>query len=144
MSGSRTVLPGALLLLALCACNPRDGDPAPRPPVTARQVDSGQPPPPPPPPPDRGDVLHYHACKATPRRELSAREQCVIEAYAKACTPAKDCLVSCIASPHGIEEGGGCSHVCFFGLHPPASNPGIPEACESLPAGAITSPATSG
>lgn len=88
--------------------------------------------------------MHYHACRAKPRRALSAREQCVIEAYSKACTPAKDCLVSCITSPHGIEEGGGCSHVCFYGLHAPSDDPGIPDECEALDPRTLTSPAASG
>jgi hypothetical protein len=74
-------------------------------------------PPPPPPPPDEGDIGVFHACKAEPRRTLSALDQCQIDALRARCTPADDCLVSCITSPQGHQTGGGCEHACFFGLH---------------------------
>ena len=140
MNAAHVSLACGLLLSVLCACNASE-DAAKPVSATARQLGRVEAPPPPPPPADQGDVMHYLACTAKPRRALSAREQCVIDAYSRACTPAKDCLVSCITSPHGIEEGGGCSHVCFFGLHAPSDNPGIPEECQSLDPGTITAPA---
>ncbi|ALN64749.1 putative lipoprotein [Lysobacter antibioticus] len=84
-------------------------------------------------PPDVGDVGRYHACKATPRRALSERERCEIAALATHCSPANDCLVSCLSSPGGVNVGGGCWHVCFSGMHrdEPAP-PGFAE-CERSP-----------
>ncbi len=81
------------------------------------------PPPPPPAPSDVGDISQFHSCKAKPRRNLSAREQCQIAKLTARCTAADDCLVSCITSPQGYQVGGGCSHVCFFGSHPGEPKP---------------------
>ncbi len=89
-------------------------------------------PPPPPPPPDAGDFGTFHSCKAKPRRELSVREKCQIEELSARCTPADDCLVSCISSTQGQQVGGGCSHVCFFGLHRGESKPPGWAECDTL------------
>lgn len=72
---------------------------------------------PPPPPPDVGDTERFNSCRAVPRRKLTEVEKCQIEKLKARCTVGDDCLVSCLASPHGYEEGGGCGHVCFFGPH---------------------------
>lgn len=96
-------------------------------------------PPPPPRPPDVGDIGQFQSCKAKPRRNLSAREQCQIEKLADRCTPADDCLVSCITSPQGHQVGGGCSHVCFFGLHRGEPKPPGWSECDAL-AGTEKSP----
>lgn len=88
--------------------------------------------PPPPPPPDVGDIGEFHSCQAKPRRGLSPREQCQIEKLAARCTPADDCLVSCITSPDGYKAGGGCSHVCFFGPHQGEPRPPGWAACDAL------------
>lgn len=87
---------------------------------------------PPPPPPDVGDIGRFLACKAEPRRELSARERCQVEALAARCTPADDCLVSCIASPDGHRVGGGCSHVCSFGPHRGEPRPPGWAGCDAI------------
>ena len=83
-------------------------------------------------PPDVGQVDRFLECSAKPRRELSPREQCEMEALRARCTPHNDCYVSCIASPHGTVVGGGCAHVCGLpaqgGLQPAAF-----EECKNLP-----------
>jgi len=73
--------------------------------------------PPPPPPPDVGQIGQFLACSAKPRRELSARERCEVEAFRSRCTALDDCYVSCINSPDGVRGGGRCAHVCTFGPH---------------------------
>ena len=84
-------------------------------------------------PPDVGQVSRFLDCSANPRRELSPREQCEMEALRSRCTPHDDCYVSCIASPHGTLVGGGCAHVCG----PPAlqgdPQPAALEECKNLP-----------
>lgn len=70
-------------------------------------------------PRDYGDIENYHACQAQPRRELSDLDKCEIEVLSQNCSPAADCLVTCISSPDGYKRGGGCFHVCF---NPPASH----------------------
>lgn len=67
----------------------------------------------PPPPPDVGDIAHFHGCAELPRRKLSAYEDCLAGRLKKQCTPAADCVLTCLASPHGHRVGGGCDHVCF-------------------------------
>ncbi|WP_157476208.1 hypothetical protein [Lysobacter sp. Root690] len=67
----------------------------------------------PPPPPDTGDIAHFHGCTTLPRRELSAYEDCLVGRLKNQCTPAADCVLTCLASPHGHSVGGGCDHVCF-------------------------------
>lgn len=74
---------------------------------------------------DYGDLETYQNCRAKPRRELTKLEKCEIEVLAEHCTPAADCLITCISSPDGYKRGGGCVHVC---LSPPVSHP-----WESLP-----------
>ncbi|BCT93648.1 hypothetical protein LYSHEL_26740 [Lysobacter helvus] len=67
-----------------------------------------------PPPPDVGDIAHYNGCKSLPTRALSPYETCLVDRLkAAACTPAADCVLTCLASPDGTEVGGGCDHVCF-------------------------------
>lgn len=75
----------------------------------------------PPPPADVGDVAHFHSCTTLPQRKLSAYEDCLVDRLKNQCTPAADCVLTCLASPHGHSVGGGCDHVCFgnnvrFGL----------------------------
>lgn len=82
-----------------------------------------QAPPPPPPPGDEGAIGVYLACKAQPRRELSYQEVCELRCLRTRCTAADDCLVSCLTSPDGYREGGGCEHVCFFGAFSVESKP---------------------
>jgi len=86
-----------------------------------------------PPPPDVGDVGRYRACKATPRRALSERERCQIAALVAHCSPANDCLVSCLSSPGGEKVGGGCGHVCFSVLHRDRQDPPGFAECERSP-----------
>jgi hypothetical protein len=88
---------------------------------------------PPPSPPDVGNVSHFLGCSAEPRRTLSARERCEIAAFKARCTALDDCYVSCLSSAAGVFTGGGCGHVCTFGLHPGAPGPADVEACESMP-----------
>lgn len=90
--------------------------------------------PPPPPAYDPSEVGYtgrFDSCKAVPRRKLSAMEECQLEKLRNRCTPADDCLVSCISSPRGYMEGGGCSHVCFFGPHQGEPRPPGWKECES-------------
>lgn len=65
------------------------------------------------PPQDFGDISHFNACKAQPRRVLNEQEQCEIRLLFKNCTKAADCLVTCTMSPDGFRVGGGCYHICF-------------------------------
>jgi len=83
-------------------------------------------------PPDVGGVDKFLSCRAIPRREISAREECQIEKLSARCTVADDCLVSCITSPQGHKVGGGCEHVCFYGLHPEESKPPGWGECDAL------------
>ena len=62
---------------------------------------------------DYGNINVYQACKAEPRRELSASDRCAILLISQNCTAAADCLVTCESSPDGYKVGGGCSHICF-------------------------------
>ena len=86
-----------------------------------------------PPPPDRGDVGRFLNCTAEPRRALSQRELCEVAAFRARCTALDDCYVSCISSPMGVFSGGGCGHVCTFGLHPGAPHPDGVDACKAVP-----------
>jgi hypothetical protein len=81
-------------------------------------------------PPDVGAVTAFQHCRAAPRRALSVRERCVIAHYAENCTPAADCMVTCIASPDGVRVGGGCAHVCAPGPNPWSSLPPQPADCD--------------
>lgn len=57
-----------------------------------------------PPPPDVGDVGTFHGCTRLPTRGLSRYDQCVVDKLkAEACTPAVDCVLTCMASPQGVE-----------------------------------------
>lgn len=67
----------------------------------------------PPPPPDVGDIAHFHGCTTLPQRKLSAYEDCLVGRLKSQCTPAADCILTCLASPHGNSVGGGCDRVCF-------------------------------
>jgi hypothetical protein len=69
-------------------------------------------------PPDVGDITHFHGCTALPTREVSPYEACLVDRLRAECTPAADCVLTCMASPNGIEVGGGCDHVCFgYNVH---------------------------
>ncbi len=68
---------------------------------------------------DYGEIENYQACQAEPRRELTDLDKCEIEVLSQNCSPAADCLVTCISSPDGYKRGGGCFHICF---NPPASH----------------------
>lgn len=87
----------------------------------------------PPPPLDVGQIDRYLACSAKPRRELSPRERCEVEAFRSRCTALDDCYVSCISSPDGFQTGGRCAHVCTFGPHRGAPHPQGVAACGALP-----------
>jgi hypothetical protein len=84
-------------------------------------------------PPDVGDVSHFNSCTAKPRRVVSPREACEMKALAARCTPADDCLVSCIASPEGFSVGGACWHVCFSAMHVRGQDPIDWAQCAVLP-----------
>lgn len=75
--------------------------------------------------PDVGDVEHFQACMAKPRRTLSKAEQCQLALLRQQCTPVADCLVTCISAPEGNLVGGGCAHVCTR----------VPIGDEELPGG---------
>lgn len=62
--------------------------------------------------PDVGQIGRFLNCTAPPRRSLVEAEQCQLALLRQACTPFKDCLVSCISAPDGHRVGGGCAHVC--------------------------------
>lgn len=62
---------------------------------------------------DYGDLKTYQSCSAKPRRELTELEKCAMAALSEDCTPAADCLVTCMSSPDGYKRGGGCYHICF-------------------------------
>jgi hypothetical protein len=85
-----------------------------------------------PPPPDVGSIGSFLKCSAEPRRDLSAREECEVEAFRSRCTELDDCYVSCISSPSGSFVGGRCAHVCTMGPHAGASPPEALAACASL------------
>jgi hypothetical protein len=80
--------------------------------------------------PDVGGPATFAHCRAQPRRALSSRERCEMDAYAANCTPAADCMVRCIASPDAVTVGGGCEHVCAPGANPWTSLPPKPEGCD--------------
>ena len=84
-------------------------------------------------PPDVGNVTQNLNCAAKPRRNLSPRELCEIEAFKSRCTSLDDCYVSCLSSPQGVLVGGGCGHVCTLGLHAGAPYPTAVSACASVP-----------
>jgi len=81
---------------------------------------------------DLGDVEHFNSCRALARRVLSDRERCEVEQLALRCTPADDCLVTCISSPDGHLVGGGCAHVCFSNLHKVEEPPESMYKCDGL------------
>ncbi|ALN90597.1 hypothetical protein [Lysobacter gummosus] len=116
----------ALVMIGVAACS------ASEPHLPGATAESRQPEPP---PPDTGDIAHFHACKAPPRRTLSERERCQIEKLAARCTPADDCLVSCLASPDADKVGGRCVHTCFSGVHRGEPRPAGFADCDSLPGG---------
>lgn len=127
MSALRMYCLGALLLwttVLVAGCGAGSDADAPSPAHT-------QAPPSPPAPPDVGDIGHFNSCKAEPRRTLSAHEQCQIEKLKARCTKADDCLVSCISSPHGYQQGGGCSHICFYGPHQGEPKPSGWDECSA-------------
>ena len=67
-----------------------------------------------PPPPDVGDIGHFHQCRQRPQHELNPYQSCLAARLGAAqCTPAVDCVLTCLASPDGRNVGGGCDHVCF-------------------------------
>jgi hypothetical protein len=119
-------LAASILLIGGCAPEKTPSPPAP-------QVPAKSPPPTPPPPPDEGDVGRFLKCSAKPRRALSPREQCEIAAFRARCTETDDCYVSCLSSPDGIYVGGGCSHVCTYGLHTGEPRPAQLQGCNSVP-----------
>lgn len=112
-------------LSLLCACGGPDVD------VSAPKATTALPPPPP--PRDVGDIGHFLGCEAKPRRDLSPRERCEIEAFRARCTALDDCYVSCISSPDGVSTGGRCAHVCTMGPHRGAPHPPAVQKCETLP-----------
>ena len=81
---------------------------------------------------DIGDVAHFQSCKAPIRRSLSDYEMCLRDALANRCSPADDCLVTCISSPQGHLVGGGCAHVCFSSLHSSEPPPADIHKCDEL------------
>jgi hypothetical protein len=81
---------------------------------------------------DFGDLDYFQNCTAKPRRDLSARDQCLIRKLSSDCTEAADCLVTCIASPDGHRIGGECDHVCFRGRLPLSTRPPAADACDDL------------
>lgn len=102
-------------------------------PSAAPTTEKPAPPPPSLSPPDVGEIDRYLACSATPRRELSLRERCEIEAFKARCSALDDCYVSCISSPDGSFTGGRCAHVCTFGPHRGAPHPAGIDQCEDQP-----------
>jgi hypothetical protein len=55
-----------------------------------------------PPPPDVGDIGHFHQCRQRPQHELNPYQSCLAERLGAAqCTPAVDCVLTCLASPTG-------------------------------------------
>ena len=69
-----------------------------------------------PPPPDVSFLKTLNGrCAAQPGPQvvLSAAEQCWVKELAAHCSPANDCLISCLASGQGRRIGGGCWHVCW-------------------------------
>jgi len=125
----RLVLVVGAVLMAGCAPAPDATANASERVVAAQKVAQGAPL-----PPRRkldfGDLDHYQSCSAKPRRELSHIEKCQIEKLSEDCTPAADCLVTCISSPDAEEIGGGCDHVCFYPRHPWSSRPKVMDECE--------------
>jgi hypothetical protein len=120
MCAMNRVMPFLLLALAplLSACSDDAPAPAPASPSTIA-IEA----------PDVGGPATSAHCRARPRRPLSSRERCEMDAYAANCTPAADCMVRCIASPDAVTVGGGCEHVCAPGANPWASLPPKPEGC---------------
>ncbi len=117
-----------MLLSVLGGCMQKEAAPP-----TASAAQTPTPPPPPLSPPDVGEIDRFLACSATPRRELSPREQCEIEAFKARCTALDDCYVSCISSPNGSFTGGRCAHVCTFGPHRGAPHPAGVDKCKDQP-----------
>jgi len=105
----RAVVASAIAAILLSACS------AALPPAPQAQASA-------PAPPRVGDVAHFHDCKANPIPS-TLPELCVVGELKKQCTPAADCLLSCLASPDGQSVGGGCDHVCFSGLHRASERP---------------------
>lgn len=125
----RNGLAAAALIASALGAGGCDITPAP-PPASASALAE---PPPPPPPPDLGELRRYQACQAAPRRVLSPRERCEIAALAEHCSPANDCLASCLSSPGIVAPHDGCLHVCFFGLHSGEPRPPGFAECEKVP-----------
>lgn len=82
-------------------------------------------------PVDVGNVDVFNSCEAAARRLLSQQERCEIAALSARCTPADDCLVTCLSSPGAQQVAGGCEHVCFSGQHRQASKPSGWLACKA-------------
>ena len=61
---------------------------------------------------DLGDVEHFHACSAKPRRSLSPSERCIIDTYRKRCGRAEDCYVTCLSSPDSTKSPESCPQAC--------------------------------
>ena len=85
-----------------------------------------------PPPPDVGDIGHFHQCRQRPQHELNPYQSCLAARLGAAqCTPAVDCVLTCLASPDGRNVGGGCDHVCFGSTvyHEWKDRPAAMDAC---------------
>jgi TonB family protein len=69
------------------------------------------------PPPQVGGVERFQACAAQPPpgATLTAEERCQVDLLRTRCSPADDCLVTCLTSTAAPDLGGGCAHVCFNG-----------------------------
>jgi hypothetical protein len=120
-----------LAIFLLVSCTPEDAHEPHSSPASAARAKSV--PPPPPPPPDVGDIGRFLACSAPPRRQLSPRERCEVQAFRARCTALDDCYVSCISSPGGSFVGGRCAHVCTMGPHQGAPHPAAISQCSTFP-----------
>lgn len=67
--------------------------------------------------PDFRDLLdgYCHASRVQPVA-LNDYEYCFASELSAQCSPANDCLVTCLVSGQGRQEGGGCWHLCFEDL----------------------------
>lgn len=117
----------ALALTALIALAPGCGEPSVTQPLPSDVLEQTAPPLPL--PPQVGDIDTFHACKALPERPLSRQEQCLVSKLRGHCTPAADCVLTCLASPDGPRVGGGCDHVCFGYYHAWADRPKAMDEC---------------
>ena len=63
------------------------------------------------------------------KNKQAKETMCVLDALRARCNKIDDCYVYCIGNDVGVEVGGGCAHLCNYGLRAEWEAPKGMEAC---------------